>query len=58
MMVDVYYQRAQFYDKRAKRPKAALIAYQDLIRNFPFSDKAAEVNKRIEELKAQLGEQN
>jgi outer membrane protein assembly factor BamD (BamD/ComL family) len=56
-LADMYYRRAVFYDRMKTKPKAALIAYTDFMKKFPWSDKAVEVNGRIEELKAQLEEE-
>jgi outer membrane protein assembly factor BamD (BamD/ComL family) len=54
----MYYDRANFYDRIARRPEAAIISYNDLIKNFPSSEKAQRANERIEQLKAQLEKKN
>ena len=45
------FERAQFYDTTKKRPEAALIAYQDFVRNFPSSELVEKANQHIEELR-------
>ncbi|OGV71641.1 MAG: hypothetical protein A2269_08870 [Lentisphaerae bacterium RIFOXYA12_FULL_60_10] len=51
-LAGMYYERAQFYERGAHRkPGAALIAYQDFIRNFPGSPLALDAARRINELK-------
>jgi outer membrane protein assembly factor BamD (BamD/ComL family) len=57
-LAGMYYERADFYDRIAKKPEAAIIAYNDLIRNFPSSDKAQRASERIEQLKTQLEKKN
>jgi len=54
----MYYERADFYDRIEKKPEAAIIAYKDLIRSFPASEKAQRANERIEQLKALLEKKN
>ena len=53
-LVEMYYQRAYFYD-RAKKYRAAIIAYNNFLKKFPGSDKATVVFARIKELKALTG---
>ena len=57
-LAGMYYERADFYDRIAKKPESAIIAYNDLIKNFPSSEKAQRANERIEQLKAQLEKKN
>lgn len=45
-LATMYYERALFYDKAAQR-KAALIAYDDFLKNFPDSERAEEVGRRM-----------
>ncbi|MFC1498078.1 outer membrane protein assembly factor BamD [Verrucomicrobiota bacterium] len=47
----MYFERAEFYDKIAKRPESALIMYRDFVKKFPYSELSEEADKRIEELK-------
>ena len=54
----MYFERAVFYDKLAHRPKAAVIAYADFIRNFPTSDLAAEAGDRMDTLKLEMEKSN
>lgn len=53
-LAGMYYDRAVFYDKIAKRPESALIAYTDFIRKFPASAMAEQASKRIDTLKGEL----
>lgn len=46
----LYYDIAVFYDKKADRPEAAVIAYSDFIRKFPSSSLAVEAEQRMKEL--------
>jgi TolA-binding protein len=57
-VASMYYERADYYDRIAKKPGAAIIAYNDLIRNFPASDKAQKATDRIEVLRAQMEKKN
>jgi len=54
VLADSYYERAVFYDRRAKRPDSAIIVYRDFLRNFPSSERAVRVSARIEELQKTL----
>ncbi len=49
-LAGLYYDRAIFYDRLAKRPESALIAYRDFIRKFPTAPQADAVDRRIREL--------
>ncbi|MDA1043963.1 MAG: outer membrane protein assembly factor BamD, partial [Verrucomicrobia bacterium] len=44
---ELYYTKAIFYDRIAKKPQAAVIAYTDFLNRFPTSDKQDEVQKRV-----------
>lgn len=48
------YERAVFYDELAKRPRAALMAYQDFVRKFPESERAQLASRRIETLRKDI----
>lgn len=50
-LAKLYYDRAYFYDKMKSQPLAALITYEDFVRNFPTSELTPKVNERIAELK-------
>ncbi|MFH0954295.1 MAG: outer membrane protein assembly factor BamD [Verrucomicrobiota bacterium] len=52
------YDKACYYDKIARRPKAALIAYQDFVRGFPHSDWTALAQIRIDALSKIVETQN
>ncbi len=54
---EMYYERADYYDRVARRPKAAILAYRDYLRRFPSAEKAGVVHNRIKELE-QLVEEN
>ncbi len=47
-----HYDRAAYYDEIAKRPRAALIAYGDFLRRFPYAEQAEAVSLRVRELEA------
>ena len=55
-LADMSYEQAVFYDRIARRPAAALIAYRDFLRRFPRSEQADEVRQRIGELEVRVGE--
>lgn len=57
-LADMYYTRAHFYDQIANRPKAAIIAYEDFLKQFPSSEKALTANARLEELEQQMRQSN
>lgn len=45
------YQRAKFYDSPTRTRRSAVSAYEKFLREHPDSDHAAEVKRRVEELK-------
>jgi TolA-binding protein len=47
------YERARFYDRLARKPEAAALAYEEFLRVFPASDLAPGVRDRIAALRAQ-----
>lgn len=47
-----HYQVAQYYDRIASRPKAALISYRYFVQRFPYAELAATAESRIKELEA------
>lgn len=49
-----YFDQAIFYDKIARKPNAAIIAYQDFVRRFPSSSRVQEAKDRIEELQKEM----
>ncbi len=51
-LCEMHYDRAAYYDKIAKRPESALIAYADFLRRFPYAEQAEEVSNRVRELEA------
>jgi outer membrane protein assembly factor BamD (BamD/ComL family) len=53
-LAGMYYDRAIYYDRIARKPKAAVIAYTDFLRNFPTSEKATDVHERIEALEKEV----
>jgi outer membrane assembly lipoprotein YfiO len=53
-LAGLYYERAVFYDKMAKKPEAAYIAYVDFVRKFPSSELAADATTRAETIKKEL----
>ena len=52
------YKRAVFYDKSARRPSSALIAYREYLKRFPLSSMAAEAHKRITALEQEQEARN
>ena len=50
-LVNMYFERAEFYDKIADKPTSALICYEELVRMFPLSEQADQARDRIAELK-------
>lgn len=52
-LADLYYDRAIFYDKLAKKPKSAIIAYSDFIGKFPTSERRAAAEERLTVLQLQ-----
>jgi len=55
---NMYFARAHFYDRVAKRPESAIIAYVDFLKQFPSSEKALDANARLEELEQQMRQSN
>lgn len=53
-LAEMYLRQAEFYDRIAKRPSSAVIAYEDYVRRFPMSEQAVAVNRRIDALKQEL----
>ncbi len=49
-VAELHYAIAEFYDRRAKRPEAALIAYRDYLATFPESTRRGAVEARVHEL--------
>ncbi len=54
---EALFDRARFYERAGRAPRAALTAYRDLVRRYPESPRAAEAHARIAELAARLGEE-
>ena len=46
----IAFNRATFYDRTARQPRAALMEYQDFIRLFPQSEWTAQAQQRVEAL--------
>ena len=44
------FERASYYDRIARQPRAALLEYRDFIRLFPYSDWTALAQRRVEAL--------
>lgn len=53
-LAGLYFERAVFYDKMARKPEAAYIAYVDFVRRFPSSELAADATTRAETIKKEL----
>lgn len=49
-LATLVYERARYYDLLARKPEAALQAYEDFVKNFPHSDLVENARARIEEL--------
>ncbi len=54
MLAGMHYERAVYYDRIARRPDSALLAYRDYIKRFPDGGDAANVRERIDELDAKV----
>ncbi len=52
------YEKAVFYEKMARKPKAALMAYRLFVKEYPNSEWTDRVKKRIKELEEITGQQN
>jgi len=50
-LAEMYFARAEFYEKINRNDKAAVIAYTEFIRQFPSSKKAITAQERIDALK-------
>lgn len=48
----MYYAQAEFYDSHHGSPRAARIAYEDFLRQFPHSEKSKKARQRLAELRA------
>jgi outer membrane protein assembly factor BamD (BamD/ComL family) len=46
----IAYEKASYYDKIVKRPESALIAYENMVRQFPHSDWTGLAQIRIDAL--------
>jgi len=53
-LAGMYYDRALYYDRTARRPKSAVIAYNDFLKRFPSSDKAGAASARVQRLQQDL----
>lgn len=53
-LADMYFDRAIFYDKIAKKPKSAIIAYSDFANKFPTSDRRVIADERVAALQLQV----
>ena len=49
-----YFEKAEYYDKIAKRPKSAVIAYSDFVGKFPNSEMRAVADERIATLQLEM----
>jgi outer membrane protein assembly factor BamD (BamD/ComL family) len=54
-LATLYWARAVFYDEAAKEPHAAMMAYLELVENFPEASMADAARQRAEELKGADG---
>ncbi|MDA0576657.1 MAG: outer membrane protein assembly factor BamD [Verrucomicrobia bacterium] len=57
-LADMYYDRAIFYDKLAKKPKSAVIAYTDFIAMFPTSERRPIADERVAALQLEMERRN
>jgi outer membrane protein assembly factor BamD (BamD/ComL family) len=53
-LAGMYYERALFYDRKSRRPRAAVIAYTDFLKHFPSDDRAPQARQRVETLQKEL----
>jgi outer membrane protein assembly factor BamD (BamD/ComL family) len=49
-LAGMYYDRARFYDAIEKRPRSAIVAYEDFVANCPASEHMGDALKRLIEL--------
>ncbi|MFT5241136.1 MAG: outer membrane protein assembly factor BamD [Candidatus Promineifilaceae bacterium] len=54
---NMIFDRAVYYDTIAKRPEAAMVAYNDFLGRFPTSEQFDRVQKRVAVLQQQIEEQ-
>ena len=54
---NMIFERAVYYDSIAKRPEAAVVAYNDFLGRFPTSEQFDRVQKRVAVLQQQIEEQ-
>ncbi len=54
-LVTMHYERAAYYDRIARKPESALIAYAEFLRRFPYAEQAEAVSARVRELEALVG---
>jgi outer membrane protein assembly factor BamD (BamD/ComL family) len=57
-LAGMYFAQAEFYDKTAIRPRAALIAYREFLAQFPSSEMSARANERVAVLEFELEEKH
>ena len=53
---DLHFEKAEFYDRIARKPQAALISYREFQQQFPASSRREDIEKRINVLEANAGE--
>lgn len=54
----VYYERAVFYDEKARQPRAALLAYDTFVKECPWSDRIPVAAGRMKTLQQQINEED
>jgi outer membrane assembly lipoprotein YfiO len=54
--VAMAFENAAYYDRIARKPEAAVIAYGDFVRRFPLTEQAKEAQERIAALTQQIKE--
>ena len=48
------FERARYYDKTARRPKAALIAYEEFLKTYSATDLAPQAQARVDALRKEV----
>lgn len=54
----ISFQKARYYDRIARRPKAAITMYERFLEDFPDTEWSDTARQRLQTLRAQLGDDN
>lgn len=53
----LYFNRALYYDRTVRKPKAAFLAYEDFVRRFPKAERADEARERMAALESVMAKE-